>query len=161
VRLQSMATPSNLAPHVIRAGGEHPKPDYKVGVHFFRDLGLIVKSQTGIVYTNRCAGYARACRDVEGFFVPLRPQSIRVTDMLRSLFNGSGFEDFKTSTADRLDTLLDRVGLDAMRADRSKLAESTEAWVHVIVSGGNDFFVPFDSRERHTVEGVFVWPNRA
>ena len=156
-----MTTPSDFAPHAIRAVGKLPKPDYKVGVHFFPDLGLIVKAPTGVVYTNQCAGYMCAHCEAEGFFVPLQARGgWRALDVLQNLFSGNGFDDFTPKTADQFDRVLHRLGLDSIRSDRSKLEESAEAWVHVIASGGDDFYIPFDSRTRESVEGVLVWPNR-
>ena len=43
----------------------------KVGLHFFSDLGLIVKARTGVLYTNQCAGFMCVHAEAEGFFVPV------------------------------------------------------------------------------------------
>jgi len=156
-----MAFTSFFAPHAIGTAGKHTLPDYKVGIHFFPDLGLIVKARTGVVYTNQCAGYMCAHCEAEGFFVPLQARGgWRVFDVLQNLFGGNGFDEFKPKTADRFDRVLRRLGLDSIRSDRSKLEESAEAWVHVIVSGGDEFYIPFDSQEKNPLEGILVWPNR-
>src|SRR5690349_16436318 len=135
-----MTTPLGLASHTIRAVGQHPNSDFKVGLHLFRDLGLIVKARTGVVYTNQGAGYARTRCEAEGFFAPLRVRGgSRALYALQDLFGGERFVDFNPRTADEFDRVLRHAGLDSIRADRFKLDGSVEAWIHVIASGGNDF----------------------
>jgi hypothetical protein len=44
----------------------------RVTLHAFPDLGLIVKANTRVLYSNQSGGLACLHPEVEGFFVPLR-----------------------------------------------------------------------------------------
>jgi hypothetical protein len=137
-----------------------PTSDYKIELRRFPDLGLIVKARTGVVYTNQCSGLLCTQCEAEGFFVPLQSRAgWRGLDVLENLFDAFGGE-LRPKKADQLDRVLRRLGLNAIRSDRSRLEESMEAWVHVIVSGEHALGLPFQSRARDAFEAVLTWPNR-
>ena len=140
---------------------EKPGP-MNVTLHAFPDIGLIVKAATGVLYSNQAGGFACLHPEVEGFFVPLRtPFGMRELNALQDLFpSGFDAEDgMDEETAERIDRLLTRQGLKCIRVDRSKLAESWEAWVHVTVSGELDYKVPLEGATPARLEAVLTWPN--
>lgn len=132
----------------------------KVVLHDFPDLGLIVKAATNVIYTNQTGGFACWHPEVEGFLVPLRANlGMRELDALRSLC-GSDFDDgIDSETADELESMLARLGFKGIRVDRSKLAESWESWIHVILSGELGLDVPLEGQIPESLEAVLTWPN--
>lgn len=134
----------------------------KVTLHAFPDLGLIVKANTGIIYTSQTGGFANLDPEMEGFFVPLRTCfGFRELYAMRDLCpNGlDANEGMDSETADRLDWMLSRQGLKCIRVDRSKLGESWEAWVHVTLSGELGHKVPLLQAPHEELGAVLTWLN--
>jgi hypothetical protein len=155
-----MTNHSNPVEHASDTAPAVSGVEYRVGLSSLQDLGLIVKSRTGVVYTNECAGYAGAHHEAEGFFVPLRAYGEwRELCALQNAFDAYG-EALKAGEADRFDEVIRRLGLDSVRADRSKVEQSVEGWVHVIASVEHDFTPRLVSRAKDSFEAVLVWPNR-
>jgi hypothetical protein len=125
----------------------------------FPDLGLVIKLPTGVRYTSQTAGVACEHPEVEGVFVPLqtrvgRPELATLSGMLRGAWNSLGAHQ-----ADSLDAFLKRYDFKRISVDRSKLTESTEAWVHVAVSGIGEDGVPLAIDSSKILFGIPVWPN--
>jgi Family of unknown function (DUF6210) len=125
----------------------------------FPDLGLIIKLPTDIRYTSQTAGFACEHPEVEGVFVPLRtrvgrPELATLSGMFRGAWNSLGDHQ-----ADSLDAFLKRCDFQRICVDRSKLTESTEAWVHVTVSGIEEDAVPLAIDSSEILYGILVWPN--
>lgn len=151
----------------IDARREHRAPckqsaPIHVTLHSFPDLGLIVKAATGVIYSNQTGGFACRHSQVEGFFVPLRTYfGMRELHALQGIFP-SGFDaddGIDEETATRLEWILDQQGLQCVRVDRAKLAESWEAWIHVRLSGELGDKVPLEEPRPDTLEAVLTWPN--
>ena len=134
----------------------------RVAIDAFPDLGLIVKAPTGVIYSNKSGGFECLHPEMEGFFVP-----VRTCFGMRELYGlqtlrwtiGDGDVGIDEETAERLDWMLSQKGLDCIRADRSKLAESWQAWVHVIIAGAMGHAVPVEGTRPETLKGVLTWPN--
>jgi hypothetical protein len=100
----------------------------------FPDLGLLIKAPTGIRYTTQAAGLSCEHPESEGFFVPLRtsvgrPELATITGLFRGFWGPlTGVE------AGAVNRALHRHGFGSIRVDRSMLAQSREAWVHVMVA---------------------------
>lgn len=134
----------------------------KVNLHAFPDLGLIVKANTGIIYSNQTGGFSNLHPEMEGFFVPLRTLfGFRELYAMRTLCpSGLDAQDgMDSDTADKLDWILSRQGLKCIRVDRSKLGESWEAWVHVTISGELGYKVPLLKSPHEAPEAVLTWLN--
>jgi len=131
----------------------------KVVLHDFPDLGLIVKAATNVIYTNQTGGFACWHPEVEGFLVPLRTHlGLRGLNALQSACIGCD-DGLNSETADALESMLARLGFKGIRVDRSKLAESWESWIHVILSGELGFDVPLEGPRPERLEAVLTWPN--
>ena len=131
----------------------------KVVLHDFPDLGLIVKAATNVIYTNQTGGFACWHPEVEGFLVPLRTHlGMRELDALRSLCSDCD-DGIDSETADRVESVLARLGFKGIHVDRSKLAESWESWIQVILSGELGHKVPLEGTRLERLEAVLTWPN--
>jgi hypothetical protein len=75
-------------------------------------------------------------------------------------WNGS-HPGLKEEDADFIDNLLQRVRLfPAIRVDRSRLAESHEAWVHVTIAGEEPGPHPvFEGFGPYPRPEILTWPN--
>jgi hypothetical protein len=125
----------------------------------FPDLGLIIKAATGVRYTSQTSGFACEHPRAEGFFVPLRTRVGRPElATLSGLFRGD-WSALDAGQADALDSALSRHGIRSVRVDRSMLAESREAWVHVIVSALAEEAVPLASGSSEDLPAILIWPN--
>src|SRR5688500_9872107 len=105
--------------------------------------GLIIKCSSGIVYSNQACGTCCLQPEQEGVFVPIGndvavPSRVLLSKetALRAYFegppwNGTGaMRGLTKQDADFIDELLkEPPSLGYIRADRSKLAGSHEAWV--------------------------------
>jgi Family of unknown function (DUF6210) len=131
----------------------------KVVLHDFPDLGLIVKAATNVIYTNQTGGIECWHPEVEGFLVPLRTHlGLRELNALRSLCSDCD-DGIDSETADELESVLAGFGFKGIRVDRSKLTESWESWIHVILSGELGLDVPLEGPRPERLEAVLTWPN--
>jgi len=141
-------------------------------VHLYQSagIGLIVPAPTGIRYSNQTAGTYCEHPVVEGFYVPLRNESEE------GAFDGPRSREFKSpehalveyfcgrkyegtgathgiddEDADAIEAILAGYFLDeVLRVDRSRMAESTEAWIYVVVL-----------KDDHVFDGCGPYPRRA
>jgi hypothetical protein len=106
--------------------------------------GLILELPTGVRYSNQVAGVACEHPVCEGIFLPLgndldpADQLLGPQQALSELFDSSGNPP-TMQQADRLDVLLARLADGPFHqltlvVDREQLANSREAWVHVVVA---------------------------
>ena len=93
----------------------------------FQNLGLILKTNSGVFYTNQSAGFACSHPKIEGVFDPL-PIRLGNTELLALglQFRGS-WEHISEADAEQIDTILRRNGHEYVSVDRSKLNHSFEA----------------------------------
>lgn len=132
---------------------------------------LIIRSPTGVWYSNQAGGTACLQPRAEGYLVPGPDHEVQapIMDELLAHFTrppydgvGCGPSGITPATADELDALFRGVtGWPPLRVDRARLTECDEAWIHV-------FGTAFTDAEpgRHEglgahgpFEGVVTWPN--
>lgn len=124
--------------------GEGGRPRVRVRLWDHVGTGLVLEGPTGVVYTQQVGGVRCLHPQVEGLFVPLGNDLdengclLGPQERLDTLFSGHGAH-VDEALADRLDAVFrePRWGVE-LRVDRSRLAESWEAWVAVRVEGGAD-----------------------
>lgn len=102
-------------------------------------LGLIVLGQSGVLYTNQTGGYACLHPAAEGWYVPLVDSRYDQDAALKAYFggppwNGACATGITNVDADFVDRLLQSSSVSAfLRVDRERLANSHEAWLHVLI----------------------------
>ena len=118
-------------------------------------FGVIMLRNSGVLYTNQTAGLACQHPEAEGIFVPLEDGAGKPTRyVLHQHFRGSWYA-LTDADANIVDGALQKGNLGFIRANRNKLSESTEAWVHVTVDvTASGLFHDFD-----THEGILTWEN--
>lgn len=137
-------------------------------------LGLIISWPTGVIYTNQTGGTANLASEMEGAFVPLRNDCTLPDHVLISPANdlwdyftsprrsGTGaIDSLEPEDADFIDDLLRQASLfPVLRVDRTRLTDSHEAWVHVVISGDEPNPVPlFEGFTPYPRSGVLTWQN--
>lgn len=107
-------------------------------------LGVIVLAPSGSLYSNQCGGHACHHPTAEGIYVPLGDSP----DEFEAHFYGPGskwsgrcFDGIDEETARFIDAhLRSRVfgGAGCITVDRARLADSEEAWIHVVIAENAD-----------------------
>lgn len=127
-----------------------------IHLHEFDGVALIVKTPSGVRYTNQAGGYACSHPELEGVLVPVplkvgRPE----VDALQQHFHGS-WHALQPNDADVIDGVLWRYDLGFLSVDRDLLDQSYEAWVHVRIdpAGARELFDAPDWRS-----AVLTWQN--
>ncbi len=131
------------------------------------DLGVIVALPTGVVYSNQADGVACTHPQQEGAYVPLvthfRDTPPRHDQALVAYFDQrpGNRGHLEPAEADELDDILARIQDPfAMTIDRSRLEDSVEAWIHVVLTLPTA--PPHYSRPLvlpYPCSGVLVWEN--
>ena len=139
-------------------------------------VGLIILRKSGVIYSNQVGGYHCFHPEVEGVFYPLNiyhyAKDIRdkvkdgedlyellYEDLdrvigLNSRYHGWCDNGISAKDADKLDDIFKMYELPFM-VDRTRLTESMEAWVYVIITGEKKgFFEGFVGEK-----AIFVYPN--
>ena len=110
----------------------------------FRGVGLIVSYPSGVYYTNQTGGYACMWPVLEGVFAPLTNPVLDQSTKLNGFFIGSKWEGrcdegIDEETADFIDSvLIESNQTKILRVNRDKLADSHEAWIHVVILKGRE-----------------------
>jgi hypothetical protein len=128
-----------------------------IDLMYFDGVGLIFECPTGVRFTSQVGGLGCLHPSMEGVFcpLPLGPESRLVHD-LRRVFGGS-WHSASGEQAEDIDRILRREFAD-VRVDRSRLEESFEAWVRVVVgstSGRLHEVVPHPPSSMATL----IWQN--
>lgn len=99
------------------------------------NLGLIIKSDSGVHYTNQTGGIGCYHPMVEGVLTMVGDGVGEADDILRKLEQYTlNFMELTGENADQIDNFLrDDRSTYFIRVDREMLKESMEAWIHVIV----------------------------
>ena len=137
-------------------------------------LGLIVEWPSGVIFSNQTGGTSCLQPEIEGVFVPLGNDSelpgnrlLSAETELAAYFEGpkhrgtGAIRGLDERDADFIGSLLAKWKLGGLIAvDSSRLAESHEAWVHVLIRGddpANELslfdFAPYPRK------GVLTWSN--
>lgn len=128
-------------------------------------LGLIILRASGVFYTHETGGYACDHANAQGVFAPLH----RVPDddqemMLTAHFCGPKWEGWCSdgidqATADYVDYVLSlSPETNYLKVDRTRLADSKEAWIYVDVQEPSGDVLPPISGFG-VCKGVFIWRN--
>lgn len=125
----------------------------------FNGWGLIVTHDSGVIYCNQAGGFGCLHPQIEGVFVPL-PVSDGRTEIhaLEQHFRGN-WHPISEEDAQFVDALLSRSDLDYIKVDRSRLAESYEAWVFVQIERQEEELHPSLLENFGSRVGVLVWLN--
>lgn len=144
----------------------------RVSLHDFVGTGLIIKASTGIVWTNQAGGTACLQPECEGLFVPIGNDStldhelVSLENTLFELFDGGpGGMTFAQGWAEPFERALARYAAEHWRPfaqielDRARLADSVEAWVHVIYRPTPELPALFEGVGVPPFEAVLTWTN--
>ncbi|KYG09597.1 hypothetical protein BE21_16980 [Sorangium cellulosum] len=127
-------------------------------------LGVILQHPSGVLYTNQTRGVCCAQPEMEGVFVPFDAEESWLR--LNAYFVGPKYEG--TGAMQGLDdedaTFIESVVRDArtgvpLIVDRSRLKESHEAWVHVLIEGEAEKIGVVSGFGPYPRRGVLTWPN--
>jgi hypothetical protein len=119
--------------------------------------GIIIKDKDSkVIYSNQTGGHCCDHPEERGYFVPMLNPSRWSTDRrikeLKPLEHKLALSE---NDADFLDGFFKKNRLP-LQVDRTRLEESAEAWVHVIISGEDHFYGnAFCAGEK----AIFVWEN--
>jgi len=127
-------------------------------------LGVIVKCESGVVFTNQVCGYANYHLEMEGVFVPLQDETVDLQTMLYEYFTGPKWGGYcyygiDEETADFLDNAFPRsTSTSILKVNRDLLDKSGEAWVHVFIDQPHhDRYPLIDGFPGN--EGIATWGN--
>jgi hypothetical protein len=135
--------------------------------------GVIISWPSGVMMGNQTGGYSCLQPEMEGVFYPLSNgyttpgQAVPPVDVLMKYFVGPRWggegatRGLEEEDADFIDRLLKRQGFfPGIQVDRSRLRESHESWVHMVLTGDGPESAPvlrgFGPYPR---AGVLTWPN--
>jgi hypothetical protein len=129
------------------------QPKRIIDLSAYNNVGIILKLGSGVFYTNRVAGYACQHPEIEGAFYPLpvKPGNTELFSLTQR-FKGP-WNHIEDADAEFVDHVLHSNGHSNLSVDRSKLVESYEAWVHLLVKKDARLF-GFDD-----CEAVLTWCN--
>jgi len=137
-------------------------------------LGLLIEWPSGILYSNQTGGTACLHPEVEGLFVPLRNDCERDGDRLLSPENdlleyfegpkhrGTGaIHGLDADDAEFITSVLAKWHLHQIAVDHTRLSDSHEAWVHVVIDGEADRGdgLPLRGFPPHRLKGILTWSN--
>jgi len=137
-------------------------------------IGLIIETAQGLTYSHQSGGLALRYPELTGAYIPFGSESQRLAVKLAATFvdhTWSGGEILTEARADAIDAALQESGCSAVRVNRTRLANSHEAWVHIEIvedeansrSYGNTIGWVFIGESEVSglggSKGVLVWPN--
>ena len=140
-------------------------------VRLYEHVGtaLIIPSSTGILYSNQAGGTACQTPQVEGFLVPIandvgRSPGNRLyspANQLLSYFEKGPSHGIPISeqAAQYIEAVFRQMShWEGFSVDRSRLSESVEAWVHVILDKVESDPLPVDGM-KYPVRAILTWEN--
>jgi hypothetical protein len=132
---------------------------------------LLIEDPDGVVYQNQVGGVVCWQAELKGILAPLEvtPED---TDRIMSLPYPSGIQGITIEIADAIDEILARSSLTSfLKVDRTRLEESWEAWVHVLIDTPSGDALVDPGAPLHfnmytgplygfgRCRGVLTWPN--
>jgi hypothetical protein len=127
-------------------------------------LGLIIEHPSGVFFTNQTRGVCCDHPEIEGVFVPLDAEAswLRLNAHFEGpKYRGTGaMHGLDEEDAVFIESVLrdGRIGVPVM-VDRSRLDDSHEAWVHVLIEGETEPFPTISGFGPYPRRGVLTWPN--
>lgn len=125
-------------------------------------LGLVFPWPSGVTYSNQACGHACMQPEVEGVFVPFDAEAS--WSRLSAHFEGPKYlgtgamRGLDGADADLIDRVLGDLHQGQVVTDRARLAESYEAWVHVIVEAELEGSL-FSGLGPYPRPAILTWPN--
>jgi hypothetical protein len=99
---------------------------------------LIIEDSDGVRYQNQAGGVVCAQPEMEGVLCPLGIDAVSQKRIQLLPYTG-GIQGISVQIADEIDAVLaSRPATRFLKVDRTKLEESWEAWVHVVVDSPED-----------------------
>ncbi|WP_379139124.1 DUF6210 family protein [Paenibacillus sp. sgz500958] len=128
----------------------------EINLYGLEQIALIIKSKSGVTYTNQAGGYACIQPSVEGILTIVDDDT---KTMLKELSEYTiNKTTFNIDDAEFIDKLLQsNSGGKFLEIDRSKLEFSMEAWIHVIINyekTENTILKGFNE-----TQGILTWNN--
>jgi hypothetical protein len=133
-----------------------------VELYALDEVALIIRHGSGVTYRNQVCGNTCAQEEAEGVLAPLATYGDAQQQIMASFDPSQGY-GISSELADRLDAIFQlEPGTRSTRVDRTRLADSCEAWVYVTV----DTPSPIGSEGSQSsyfgfgiVEAILTWPN--
>ena len=131
----------------------------------FSGVGVIIARPSGVAYSNQTGGTSCLHPEMEGVFAPLTDAFLDQQAKLYNFFTsrkwrGCCDRGIDEETADFVDAVLaESWQTQMLRVDRSRLADSHEAWVHVVVLEGRAAPDGCLLSGFTGARGVFTWEN--
>lgn len=137
-------------------------------------LGLIIEYPSGVIYSNQTGGTSCSAPCVEGVFVPLRndyavpsreflsPEHALIAYFEGPKWRGTGAtQGIDPEDVEFIERLLSEHRLShCITLDRTRLRDSHEAWIHVIVTAEEAALTPlFSGFAPYPRHGVLTWTN--
>jgi len=129
-------------------------------------LGLIILQPSGAFYTHETGGYACYPAHAEGVFAPLHreadddQETLLTAHFSGSKWNGWCSDGIDEQTADYVDYVLSlSITTQYLKVDRTRLADSREAWIYVDVYEPTEYPQAAPISGFGLCKGVFVWSN--
>ena len=121
----------------------------------FTGTGFVIPCPSGFRYSNQAGGIGCTHPELEGAFVMLD----RTSDLIPHV--GCFRDEIEESEADQLDQYfaLGKGCGYSITVDRSRLGDSTEAWVWVNCAPVDDGFTGFHPLAGYSGPAVFTWEN--
>lgn len=150
------------------------KPVIKLWDHI--GTGLIVPWPSGVLYSNQTGGLCYMSPEVEGIFIPVGNECVTADNTVMSkerellryfveAWRGTGATaGLNEQDADFIDQLLNSgpVFIPYIKVDRTKMLDSHEAWVHVLLADdSNQGSTPslFDGLGPFPRSAILTWSN--
>jgi hypothetical protein len=131
-----------------------------IDLSYYHGLGLIIPFPSGVIYQNQADGLLCTHPQVEGVFVPLSVKS-GVVELWALQQHFRGATVINQDSAEVVDSILRRYGHVYLKVNSTRLAESFEAWFHVVVDEAQrpelPLALPISGFGK--CEGILTWPN--
>jgi hypothetical protein len=132
----------------------------RVRLYFAKGIGVIAASASGVLYSNQAGGTSCLQPELEGIYIPLDDAFDNIEHRLLEYFEGprhlgtGAVHGLDVRDADYIDSILPQ----CLVVDRTRLASSMEAWVHVRLRRDVSVRPTFEGFEENSV-AVLTWAN--
>lgn len=131
------------------------KPNKEISLYGLEQLALIIKMNTGVIYSNQAGGYACLQPAIEGILSIIDDDTKSIINKLSLMTINK--TSLKVEDAEELDEFFhSNEGVNHLKIDRNKIQESMEAWIHVLIDHKKDYSTLKGFNES---EGILTWNN--